>query len=145
MVSNPIYDLWRVGKYHELKHRRLRHWMAFYWPAWWWNIDGFISNCAVHQWRGVQTDEHTHTHTHIHTHTHTRAHCDAHGHTRTNAIGENAMRGISLKIMVYTLTPLDISSPLLLTPLDIVANGIVLSLRIRRSRAFSKYAIWNSI
>ena len=78
-------------------------------------------------------------------HTYTITHKYTHGHTLMIAIGDNAMRCISLKNQAIRLTPLDISPPLLLTPLDIVASGIVLPLRIRRSHSYSKYIIQNSI
>ena len=29
MVSNRIYDLQKVGRYHELQQHQIYHWMAF--------------------------------------------------------------------------------------------------------------------
>ena len=54
---------------------------------------------TVFMWSNNEAFKWTKTHTHTHTYKHT------HGHTPVNAIGENAMHCISLKISL----PLDIS------------------------------------
>ena len=89
---------------------------------------------------------HTYTHTHTHIYTHIRIHIHvhtntrAHGHTPTNAIGENALRCVSLKIRLSNNNPRHTLAKgipsQLLTPLNIIAIGIVLPLRICRGRAY---------
>ena len=72
---------------------------------WWIYVEPFSCGPTTRCSNG-RTHTHTHTHKHTHTHTHARARTHTHthvsthtyGHTPMNAMGENAMRCISLKI-----------------------------------------------
>ena len=93
-----------------------------------------------------------HTHKHTHTHAHTHAHTHTHTHTLMNAIDENAMRCMLLKIRLEANTPWHIltngSPPSFVTPLEILVIGIVRPPHIRRVHAYrpessSALCTWN--
>ena len=107
MISIRIYDLQKVGQYHELRvqHRQICLWrfsaymmMMKKWPIY---LKPFSCSPLI---RCLNRQTHKHIHTQVHTHTHTQ--------TQTlRQMPQVRMQCIAfhLKNQGYSLTPLDIS------------------------------------